>query len=155
MELPNELKGHGYIYVMLDALNPNVIKIGLSKEPIHRQAGLYNTSTPLPFVIKYIWAVTDMELAEDIAHIFMASHRINGRREFFELVTQTAAFETDLETPHQHYGEELADVYLYSLMEELENQWDYMGVEYARKDLSEYATTRNFNHQMAKKYTKW
>ncbi|MDE1225682.1 GIY-YIG nuclease family protein [Vibrio aestuarianus] len=154
--LPDELKGHGYIYVMLDQLNPNLIKIGLSKEPIDRQAQLYTTSTALPMTIKYIWTVTDMKLAEDVAHFFMRGHRVNGRREFFELVTPTAAIETDLETPHQHYnGEELADVYLYSLMEELESQWDYMGVEYRREDLSEYKQRRDFNKIMSQKYTKW
>ncbi|MCG9777609.1 GIY-YIG nuclease family protein [Photobacterium damselae] len=142
---------HGYIYLFVNENNPNEIKIGLSKDPIRRRKELHSTGTPLPMYIKYIWAVRNMREAEKIAHHRMREHRINDRREFFNIVTDEGALE--LETPHQHYGgHELADVYLGALRELIEDDWEYCDIYYERKNISEFVNNQYFAKIMNNKY---
>lgn len=75
----------GFIYIFRDPLNNNLIKVGFSKNPFHRLRQLHNTSTPSQFLISQIWWVADMRQAENIAHNRLQDHRINPRREFFEI----------------------------------------------------------------------
>lgn len=76
---------HGYLYILRDPLNNNLIKIGYSISPFDRVKQLYNTSTALPYHVAYIWWVDDMRLAEKGAHALLSGHRVNSRREFFEI----------------------------------------------------------------------
>lgn len=76
---------HGYLYILRDPINNNIIKVGYSISPFDRVRQLYNTSTPLPFHVAYIWWVEDMRLAERVAHTLLSGHRLNSRREFFEI----------------------------------------------------------------------
>ncbi|EGQ7698210.1 TPA: GIY-YIG nuclease family protein [Vibrio parahaemolyticus] len=150
-ELLDEIHGHGYIYLFVNENNPNEIKIGLSQDPIRRRKELHTTSTPLPMYIKYIWAVRNMREAEKVAHYRMRGHRINDRREFFNIVTDEAALE--LETPHQHFGgHDLADIYLDRLRELIEDDWECCGIYYESKDLSEFFENQYFARIMNDKY---
>ncbi|GAB3530724.1 GIY-YIG nuclease family protein [Photobacterium alginatilyticum] len=151
VQLPQEFQGYGYIYLFVNENNPNEIKIGFSKDPITRRQQLHTTGTAQPMYIKYLWAVKDMREAERVAHYRMRGHRINDQREFFNIVTEDGALE--LEVPHQHYGgHDLADVYLDCLRNLIEDDWEYCGIHYERKDISEVVEKYNFDQVMSKKY---
>lgn len=123
-------KGPGYIYILVNSTNPNEIKIGLSVDPVRRVKQLHSSGTAMPMYFKYVWYVLNMQLAEAVAHEVMRGHRVNPRREFFHLVPEEAALE--LETPHQHFGgDDLADVYLHTISELIEDGWDYLDIWYA------------------------
>jgi len=124
-------KGPGYIYILVNSTNPNEIKIGLSVDPVRRVRQLHSSGTAMPMYFQYVWYVPDMKLAEEAAHEVMRGHRVNPRREFFHLVPANAAL--DLETPHQHFGgHDLADVYLHTVRELIEDGWEYLNINYAR-----------------------
>ncbi len=119
----------GYIYILLNNTNPNEFKIGLSIDPVRRASQLHTSGTALPMYFKYIWLVSNMKIAEEAAHEIMKGHRVNPRREFFHLVPIDSALY--LETPHPHFGgHELADVYLETVRELIENGWDHIGIQY-------------------------
>ena len=121
--------GPGYIYILVNETNPNEIKIGLSVDPVRRVKQLHTSGTALPMYFKYVWEVSNMKIAEEAAHEIMRGHRVNPRREFFHLVPADAAL--DLETPHPHFGgHDLADVYLETVRELIEDGWDYLRIEY-------------------------
>ncbi|MFP0265674.1 GIY-YIG nuclease family protein [Acinetobacter pittii] len=116
----------GYVYILRDHLNNNVIKVGLSKDPIRRRQQLYNTSTPLPMTLYHLWKVDDMRRAEQVAHLRLDSHRINPRREFFEIA------------PLPHFNDferrdyDMSCIFLDTLIELIEDDFDYLGVSYQR-----------------------
>lgn len=124
-------KGPGYIYILVNSTNPNEIKIGLSINPVRRVQQLHSSGTAMPMYFQYVWYVPNMKLAEEAAHEIMRGHRVNPRREFFHLVPANAAL--DLETPHQHFGgHDLADIYLHTIRELIENGWKYLNINYTR-----------------------
>ena len=124
-------KGPGYIYILVNSTNPNEIKIGLSINPVRRVQQLHSYGTAMPMYFQYVWYVPNMKLAEEAAHEIMRGHRVNPRREFFHLVPANAAL--DLETPHQHFGgHDLADIYLHTIRELIENGWEYLNINYTR-----------------------
>jgi T5orf172 domain len=119
----------GYIYIIVNETNPNEIKIGLSIDPVSRVKQLHTSGTALPMYFKFIWYVSNMKIAEKAAHEIMKGHRVNPRREFFHLVPVDSA--VNLETPHPHFGgHDLADVYLETVRELIENGWETIGIEY-------------------------
>ncbi|EGR0671660.1 GIY-YIG nuclease family protein [Vibrio vulnificus] len=118
----------GYIYIMEDQLNCNVVKIGFTLDPVERLRQLYNTSTPLPFVISYLWGVDDMGQAELAAHSVMYQHRINPQREFFFIVPPNS------DLPGENCPE-TCSAYLFGLSEAIENAFYYYNVNYNAIDL--------------------
>jgi hypothetical protein len=110
--------GPGYLYVLRDPLNDNVMKIGLSKDPFARVKQLDRTGNALPLVHERIWWVSDMDAAEKIAHARLAPHRIRRRREFFAIT----------DNPFEQDFEEILDVYRDVLLELIENDLDARGV---------------------------
>lgn len=121
----------GYIYILVNSTNPNEIKIGLSVDPVRRVQQLHSTGTAMPMYFQYVWHVPNMKLAEEAAHEVMRCHRVNPRREFFHLVPPNAALM--LETPHQNFGgHDLADVYLQTIRDLIEDGWDYININYVR-----------------------
>lgn len=116
----------GYVYILRDHLNNNLIKVGLTKNPINRRKQLYNTSTALPMDLYYLWRVDDMRKAERIAHIRLNRHRVNSRREFFEI------------SPLPHFNDfertnyDMSCIYLDALIELIEDDFDYWEVIYQR-----------------------
>jgi len=122
-------KGPGYIYILVNSTNPNEIKIGLSVDPVRRVKQLHTSGTAKPMYFQYVWEVPNMKVAEDAAHEIMKGHRVNRRREFFHLVPEDAAL--DLETPHLHFGgHELAEEYLHTVRELIEDGWEYLNIDY-------------------------
>jgi hypothetical protein len=55
-------------------------------DPFQRGKQLYTTGVPFPFVPHFAWAVTDMALAEAIAHNVLADHRVSENREHFDVI---------------------------------------------------------------------
>lgn len=116
----------GYVYILRDHLNNNLIKVGLSKDPISRRQQLYNTSTALPMTLYHLWKVNDMRHAEKIAHIRLEEHRVNPRREFFEIA------------PLPHFSDfertdyDISCIYLDALIELIENDFEYCEISYQR-----------------------
>lgn len=78
-----------FIYIFRNDRLHNEMKLGFSKNPFKRVMQLYTTATATPMNISVIWWVSDMCRAERIAHNRLADHRINSRREFFQIAPST------------------------------------------------------------------
>jgi len=114
----------GFIYIFRNFLNNNLIKVGLSKDPIARNKQLHTTGTELPMTIYHVWHVNNMRLAEQAAHDILSGHRVNNRREFFEIA------------PLPHFNEfertnyDVTSEFLYTLTGLIEDGWDYLEIQY-------------------------
>jgi hypothetical protein len=77
--------GPGFVYAMrpMNPANRNEFKVGLTIDPELRRLGLSGTASPLPYVFERVWAVTNMALAEDIAHKMLEEQTMNTDREHF------------------------------------------------------------------------
>lgn len=80
--------GEGFVYAVRSAnsANCNEIKVGLTIDPESRRRELSGTASAFPFLFERVWAVTNMALAEHIAHTMLQEHRINEDREHFYIV---------------------------------------------------------------------
>lgn len=114
----------GYVYVFRDPLNNNLIKVGLSKDPAARRMQLHTTGTALPMNIYHVWHVSDKRLAESAAHAILDDHRVNGRREFFEIAP--LPYFSDFE--RRDY--DITSDFLDALIERIEEGFDYWGISY-------------------------
>lgn len=115
-----------HVYIMRNPRNDNDIKVGLSINPINRQKQLYRTNTPLPFNLYAVWAVSNHREAEKIAHEVLSGHRINERREWFEI----APIDSELWFPGIQGDYDTTSIYLDALLEVIENTFDYCGMQY-------------------------
>lgn len=122
----------GYIYVFRDQLNNNLIKVGLSKQPITRIKQLHTTGTALPFSLWHAWWVSDMRTAERIAHNRLADHRINPRRELFFIAPRKDFSEFE----QNNY--ETTSVFLNTLTELIEVDFCKGGIAYREVDLQKF-----------------
>lgn len=116
----------GFVYVFRDRLDNNRIKVGYSTDPVARLRQLYTTATPAPLAPYCIWRVSNMRIAEHIAHVVLDDHRINKRREFFEIAPTphfTQFEQTDYDT---------TSVFLDALLELIEEGMEMQSVEYMR-----------------------
>jgi len=120
----------GYIYIMRDPINNNLIKVGFSVNPFNRVKQLYNTSTPLPFNIYQIWWVEDMRLAEKAAHECLRGHRINNRREFFEIAP------SEYFDKYESSDYDISSCYLNTLIEIIENGFNYIDIFFISIDIN-------------------
>lgn len=114
----------GFIYIFRDCLNNNPIKVGFSKDPLARRKQLHTTGTALPVTIYYVWDVSDKYLAEEAAHEILSGHRVNGRREFFEIA------------PLPHFGSfertnyDITSDFLYTLRGLIEEGLNFLAIIY-------------------------
>ena len=78
---------HGIVYLLTNPVMPGLTKIG--KTNINglesRLQTLYNTSVPVPFQCFYACEVQDPDLVEKKLHNAFGDHRVNQKREFFEI----------------------------------------------------------------------
>ncbi|HAS6087995.1 TPA: GIY-YIG nuclease family protein [Vibrio parahaemolyticus] len=117
------MKDQGYLYIFRDENNNNLIKVGFSKDPIARIEQLYNTSSAERFTMYCLWHVDNMRKAEEVAHFVLKDHRINPKREFFEIAPEPhfSAYDTvDYDT---------SCIYLDALIEIIDNMLYDMDVE--------------------------
>lgn len=115
-----------HVYVMRDPRNHNDIKVGLSINPLNRRKQLFRTNTPLPFDIYAVWAVADHRIAEKIAHDVLSGHRINERREWFEI----APVCSQLWFPGIQGDYDTTSNYLDALLEVIEDAFEYCNMPY-------------------------
>jgi len=77
----------GIVYLLTNPVMPGLTKIG--KTSINglesRLQTLYNTSVPIPFHCFYACEVEDPDLVEKKLHDAFGDHRVNKKREFFEI----------------------------------------------------------------------
>lgn len=144
----SEVNKTGYVYLFQNGNNLNEIKIGCSQNPIERRNQLHNTSTARKMFICSIWFVNDMRLAEKAAHELMAGHRVSDKREIFNLIPDPYI---GFEVPHQTEGEELAECYIQSVTEKIEECWVYMGINYHVKNIHSLMENQRFNEAMKDK----
>lgn len=88
MAFREDQTGPGFVYALrsTNPANRNEFKVGLSTDAEFRRLTLSGTASPLPFAFERAWAVTNMALAEGIAHTMLEGHRMNPLREFFYIV---------------------------------------------------------------------
>ena len=66
---------YGYIYCFSDPTRPNLLKIGMTERtPEDRVKELYNTSTPLPFEIKFAKKSMNQKKRTHITHLAVSIH---------------------------------------------------------------------------------
>ena len=80
--------GPGFVYAVrsTNPANCNEFKVGLTNDPELRRLTLSGTASPLPYAFERVWAVSNMALAEDIAHRMLEDHSMNVDREHFYIV---------------------------------------------------------------------
>lgn len=77
----------GIVYLLTNPVMPGLIKIGKTNSNglESRLQSLYNTSVPVPFQCFYACEVQDPDLVEKKLHNAFGDHRVNQKREFFEI----------------------------------------------------------------------
>lgn len=80
---------YGYVYVLSNEAMPNIYKIGYTTAtPDIRAKNLYTTGVPLPFFIEKYYICQNCKLFEQWMHKLFRNHRLNNRREFFQVPLQ-------------------------------------------------------------------
>lgn len=76
----------GYVYILSNESLPNVLKIGYTQNsPYQRQAELFTTGLPTPFVVEKFFFVEDACVCEELVHIRLNRSRVSDDREFFKV----------------------------------------------------------------------
>ena len=77
----------GIVYLLTNPVMPGLTKIGKTNIDSleDRLQSLYNTSIPIPFQCFYACEVDDPDLVEKKLNNAFGDHRINKKREFFEI----------------------------------------------------------------------
>jgi hypothetical protein len=82
------MSGRGIIYILSNPAMPGLIKIGTTKNLDDRLGELYNTSVPYPFECVYACQVDDYQSVEKAIHNICDVHRVNSKREFFDIAPE-------------------------------------------------------------------
>lgn len=83
---------HQWVYIMSNASMPGLLKIGMtttSPQQRNRELGSA-TGVPTPFKLEYSLEVSNAVYVERAIHTALRDHRVNHRREFFEVDLKTA-----------------------------------------------------------------
>lgn len=83
---------HQWVYIMSNASMPGLLKIGMtttSPQQRNRELGSA-TGVPTPFKLEYSLEVSNAAYVERAIHEALRDHRVNHRREFFEIDLKTA-----------------------------------------------------------------
>lgn len=77
----------GIVYIIINEAMPGLIKIGRTENNLSERikALSASTSVPLPFECYYAREVQNSEDVEGKLHVAFSDHRINPKREFFQL----------------------------------------------------------------------
>lgn len=81
------MKTKEIVYVLINSAMPGLVKIGKTTQSdvSSRMSQLYTTGVPVPFECVYAIEVEDCSKVEQAIHIGFGSHRINPKREFFQI----------------------------------------------------------------------
>lgn len=82
----------GIVYMLRNVAMPGIVKIGKTSrtDPTIRISELYTTGVPMPFECVLAVRVEDEQAVERALHVAFGPHRINPRREFFEIECEQA-----------------------------------------------------------------
>lgn len=79
--------GHGYVYILINASMPGLIKVGMTTRSVEERAEELSRATGVPtaFVVAYKVEVNDCESGEKYVHSVLEDkgYRVNKNREFF------------------------------------------------------------------------
>lgn len=85
------MEQQGYIYIMINAAFPKMVKIGkTARTPEIRAKELFRTGLPTPYEVVYDVIVTDIDLVEKMIHNALADCRVREEREFFAISIKEA-----------------------------------------------------------------
>lgn len=81
----------GYCYVLANpSFRENVHKVGLTERTLsERTKELFTTGVPTPFSVETSWHVRNCRVFEFLMHTLFREHRVNKKREFFEVPLQS------------------------------------------------------------------
>ncbi|WP_419192461.1 GIY-YIG nuclease family protein [Engelhardtia mirabilis] len=80
------------MYVLTNPAMPGLVKIGMTNqsEPNTRVAQLYTTGVPVPFTVEFACRVLNPSEVEKALHVAFGPHRVNPKREFFQIDPEQA-----------------------------------------------------------------
>jgi len=122
----------GIVYLLTNPVMPGLTKIG--KTNINglesRLQTLYNTSIPIPFHCFYACEVEDPDLVEKKLHDAFGDHRINKKREFFEIDAERVKSVLELlslndVTPNEENFEDAEDKVAYEKASEVRSRINF------------------------------
>jgi T5orf172 domain len=75
------------VYVLSNPAMPGLVKIGKTHndDAATRMAQLYTTGVPFPFDVEFVCRVKNPDEVERALHLAFAPHRVNPKREFFQI----------------------------------------------------------------------
>lgn len=81
----------GHVYVLLEPLNPNMVKIGFTRSATSRRVkALHGTGRAVPLIVLWDEYVSDPGHVESTLHERFADSRVNRGREFFYVTPKAA-----------------------------------------------------------------
>ena len=88
----NNAESNGIVYILTNPAMPGIVKVGKTgRENVETRLNeLYSTGVPVPFECEYAARVADETDVEKAFHIAFSPHRINPRREFFQIEAEQA-----------------------------------------------------------------
>ena len=122
----------GIVYLLTNPVMPGLTKIG--KTNINglesRLQTLYNTSVPIPFHCFYACEVEDPDLVEKKLHDAFGDHRVNKKREFFEIDAERVKSVLELlaindVTPTEEKFEDADDKFAYEKASEIRSRINF------------------------------
>jgi hypothetical protein len=75
----------GMVYIITNPAMPGLVKIGITQDLQTRLNSLFDSSVPFPFDCVYACEVKDYLKVEKAIHKICDSHRVNQKREFFNI----------------------------------------------------------------------
>jgi hypothetical protein len=80
------------VYVLTNPAMPGLVKIGKTQneDAAARMAQLYTTGVPFPFNVEFVCRVENPDEVEKALHQAFAPHRVNPKREFFQIESSQA-----------------------------------------------------------------
>lgn len=77
----------GYIYILSNQAMPSLYKIGMTcnQDITQRMSSLQNSGVPFPFDLEFAIKVENVEKVEKLLHEAFGEHRVNPKREFFQI----------------------------------------------------------------------
>lgn len=96
----------GYVYILINGLMPDVLKVGMTTlHPNERAKQLRTTGVPVHFTVAYYEEFDDCEYAEKKMHDCLEKYRTSSDREFFSCPLKVAISflqELKLSQPNNH-----------------------------------------------------
>ncbi len=90
---PASLEGRGFVYVLSNRENPEMLKIGYTNRDPLTRAREINAATGMviPLGVSGVWMVHDAQRVESDVHALLVGYRVRKDREFFNMPFAEAA----------------------------------------------------------------